>query len=105
MEIDNEIEGTAYTYVFAFSISSGEEEDYEEDLEDLFDMRDHISSYRYLSRDASAGRLNSDVFEVYIHDYPGTAFLAMPAVHYSTCTGRVYRGIWGGVGLMNNQST
>ena len=66
LEIDTEIEGTAYAYVFASS--SGEEDGYEEDLEDLFDMRDHISSHRYLSRDA--GRLNSDVLEVYIHDYP-----------------------------------
>ena len=61
LEIDTEIEGTAYAYVFAFS--SGEEDDSEEDLGDLFDMRDHISSHRYLSRDASAGRLNSDVFQ------------------------------------------
>ena len=44
LEIDTEIEDTAYTYVFASSISSGEEDDYEEDLKDVFDMRDYISS-------------------------------------------------------------
>ena len=52
-----------------------EEADQYEDFEDLFDMRDYIASHRYLSRDASASRHDSDVLEVYIHDYPDNAFL------------------------------
>ena len=45
-------------------------------------MQDHIASHRYLSlRDISAGRLDSDVLEAYIYEYPGTTFLVLFRMH------------------------
>jgi len=45
-DIDSEVEAIAYAY--ALASSSEEEDEYEEDLEDLLDIREAITSNRYL---------------------------------------------------------
>ena len=48
-EIDIAIEDTACACVLASSSDLGEENNHWEDLEELVDMQDHISSHRYLN--------------------------------------------------------
>ena len=84
--------------------SSGEEDSYEEDLEDLFDMQNHIISYWCLSaRDVSAGRLDSDVLKTYTRE-------SFPGIVPHRCVAKTYRGdglfeLVMGRQRMNNQST
>ena len=72
-EINIAIEDTACACVLASEKEEEEENSQWEDLEDLVAMQDQITSHRYLPlRDTSAGRLDSDVFEAYIYEYPET---------------------------------
>ena len=73
-DIQTAIDATTWGYLFASS--SEEEDDMEEDLEDLLDIRGVIASQRYMSRGGhgSAGRHADDSLEAYIRDYPEDAF-------------------------------
>ena len=47
------------------------------DIRELLEIHEMITSCWYLSRKASAGRVNIDILDTYIHEYPKTAFLAL----------------------------
>ena len=57
------------------------EDEEEEDIRELLEIHEMITSCRYLSRKASAGRVNIDILDTYIHEYPKTAFLALFRMH------------------------
>jgi len=72
-DIDPEVEAIAYAY--ALASSSEKEEEYEEDLEDLLDVRVAIISNSYLLPRSSAGKHDINILETYIQNYPDTTFL------------------------------
>ena len=78
-DIDAAIEHAVYAY--ALASSSDEEDDSMEDLEYLPVVQEVIASNRYLSRNTSASRHESDVLEDYIRNHPENAFLALFRMH------------------------
>ena len=79
--IQEAIEITAWAYLLASSFE--EEDDVEEDLEDLLDIREVIASQRYISCGVhgSAGHHGDDSLEAYIRVYSEEAFLRLFRMH------------------------
>jgi len=71
----NSCTGTRIPYTTPYG---SEEDEYEEDMEDLFTMCEVISPNWYLLlRNVSAGRHNVDFLEAYMREHPENAFLVL----------------------------
>ena len=82
------VEDVAVFASCVYLLASDEEDEDEEEVDEeevdirkLLEIHEMITSYRYLSRKASAGRVNIDILDTYIHGYPKTAFLALLRMH------------------------
>jgi len=78
-DIDSEVEAIAYAY--ALASSSEEEDEYEEDLEDLLDVREAITSNRYLLPRSNVEKHDTNILETYIREYSDTTFLSLFRMH------------------------
>ena len=79
--IQDTIETSVCSYLLASESEEEEAEEQEEDIEDLLEGHEIVTSHRYLTRDTSAGRLDIDILEACIREYPETAFLALFRMH------------------------
>ena len=76
--IDDAIESTACCSIL---VEDGGDNNAEDDIEDLMDIREIIGSHRYLSHDMNAGRHASNTLEDYIHQFSEKTFLEFFRMH------------------------
>ncbi|KAF8430308.1 hypothetical protein EV426DRAFT_13256 [Tirmania nivea] len=109
-DIDTAVETTVCFYLLA-SDEEEEEEIKEDHIQDLLAVREIIAIHWYLSYDTSADRHDIDILDVYIYEYPETAFLALFRTHRAsfwqfikllTQAGR--RGYWDHRAMENRRS-